>query len=138
MEAVVYRGDKFVGWLEKPVKLGGYRGSVIQLFKMQCRHQIFLIRNGFFDVDPAVTNFGRNDDGEVVLFDQDGVIAIRDCSEHWRNFYLGPKMLGKHYPAIVSQVDIMKLLTPAVSNLEMGNLEQVFLISLEMLKGVEI
>jgi SAM-dependent methyltransferase len=67
----VYEEGKCLGWMEKLLegKFFGCFENEIELFKLHCMHQIFLLRNGYFDLDPATINFIKID-GKIVNFDK--------------------------------------------------------------------
>ena len=74
----VYDGGKCLGWVEKCLNGWpfGYFNNEIELFKLHCLHQIFLSRNGYFDLDPATLNFIRKTDKKIVNFDKGATHSI--------------------------------------------------------------
>ncbi len=132
LEFLVYEGDSFVGWAEKPVRLGKY-ASQLEVFQAVCQHEIFLLRNGFFDVDPAYINFGVNEQGILQCFDKDGVIAFRDCPDHWKRLFFDQVMV-RHFPKIVRNTEIMTLLVSAMETSDILKLEHAFSETLEILR----
>ncbi len=131
----IYDKDKFVGWLEKPIKSKPFRyfENEIKCFKAHCRHQIFLLRLGYFDGDSATINFVE-EDGELQTFDKNGVNSIKILNKNYWDTKTGsyPKMLRQSYHLIPE--DIIEKICNALSTKDSCKIEKVYQEVLEELK----
>lgn len=76
LSGIVEKNGKFVGWTETKLdeEENNYKEDQEKIFKLICKHQIFLARNGYVDCDSGSINFFKN--GQ--LFDKGMVIPIKD------------------------------------------------------------
>ncbi len=82
----IYEEGKCLGWIEKFLngKIFILFENEIELFRLHCLHQIFLSRNGYFDLDPATINFIKLENGKIVNFDKGATHSISILSsDNW-------------------------------------------------------
>jgi SAM-dependent methyltransferase len=85
--------DKFIGWHEKLItsRKCCNNDDFIELLKVKCKHQIFLSRNGYIDIDIALAN-GMWDGDKIKIVDKNQVYHIKDFSpvHHttWLNYLM--------------------------------------------------
>jgi len=75
----VYNGDKFVGWLENYDNSlrYGYKENEKELFRLICKHNIYLAKLGYTDTDTATLNFFKNNK----LFDKGQVTHVSNIDK---------------------------------------------------------
>lgn len=80
MAAEIYVGDKMVGWLENKLKGDTYRYFENERFLWNkiCKHNIYLSKNGYVDLDTATINFNKKTN---LLFDKSCVFPINKLTD---------------------------------------------------------
>ncbi len=124
----VYEEGKCFGWIEEFLdgRIFRYFENEIELFKLHCIHQIFLSRNGHFDLDPATINFIKLGNGKIVNFDKGATHPISVLSSyHWdleKGSYF--KCLKQSYKEIGK--DILSEISNAMSSKNSFEIEKTY------------
>lgn len=89
MGSVVREDGSFTGWVEpiyEPVQ--PLKDPWTELWEAHCKHQLWLIRQGYIDTDIAVVNMGRRtSNGPIITLDKNGVIPIPALTKGHMNLY---------------------------------------------------
>jgi len=95
IEGLLFDGPSWNGWFEKEY-IGDQPSNLVDVFKLHCKHEVFLLENGYFDNDIFLKDIIVGNEG-VKFVDKDAVITTKDLlspSEPMYYTYLG--RLKKH------------------------------------------
>ena len=102
----IYKDKTFVGWLEKyeESNLYKYKENQVELFKLICKHTIFLAKLGYFDSDCATINFFKRNNK---MFDKGFIIPIKMIKEDVYNNYTNRCKRGYYFIQLNQSYDII-------------------------------
>jgi len=103
---VIYKDEKFVGWVEEYESgpLYKYKENQIELLKLICDHTIFLIKLGYFDSDCAMINFFKRNNK---LFDKGGIIHIKELDKSIYGSSFEKRYQGWYFKHMKNSYDII-------------------------------
>jgi tetratricopeptide (TPR) repeat protein len=136
----VHNRGKWMGWLEKKLRGRIFEAheNEIELFRLYCRHQIFLARNGYVDFDVTTFNFLQEEcSGKLFWFDKNQVNPISMLEPEIYDLEIGWyfKYLKKGFGKIYERKDILKLISDAMATMDSTIIEGAFSTVLDMLSG---
>jgi len=121
----IYKGSKFIGWLEKYNKFRPYRSfeNEIPLFVLHCKNQVFLARVGYIDLDNSGINHFTNNNK---LFDKGDIYPIKWMGERNYKYPDGTyfRVLNQSYRKIPKDIQIK--ISKALSTKDSKIIEQTY------------
>jgi len=136
----VHSNGKWTGWLEQKLagRLFQQHENEIELFKLHCRNQVFLARNGYLDFDVTPINFLKEEkSGKIVWFDKNQVNPISKLEPRLYDLEIGWyfKYLKNGFERIYAKTEILRLLSKAMATMNSVKIEQAYKSVLEVLDG---
>jgi hypothetical protein len=100
MDGEIYIGNRLVGWVEKKAtcQLYSYFENERELWNKICEHNVFLAKNGHFDLDSATINFTKK--GQLI--DKSCVFPIKKLLDVSIDVY--PLLFRQSYRSINREI----------------------------------